>query len=970
MATKSNVNGQDVYTTVYQNFAGVDFTNDASNCWYRRSPDAVNMLPDEAGNPFKRTGWTIEKSAEEISTLIGKDDVSIERTAYFELGGNDYILLFTNYGLVLYNGYGMRHLSEFLSPDKDEYGDEVTTTRTWTDFSTLDSLPNSERSFFFEGNGEAGFYMFSSNRVFKIEYYIGSDWSSSHGAQTTSLEKVRVVEKCPTPPLVIIGAEPDTGAGTMYESVNLLSNYRSITYYCEVLTLVLPSPCEEGKIRVYSMQPDGAWKKLIENTDFTIESNQYIAFTSIPKVPAEGDDNIKVTYCPSGGARQAEKVDNVVSGGDMTVTQTKTYYEYYNPTTKKTNWLLTSTTIKCDPIVCNVENIAYDNTGKREYTLHYAKYERPETYNAEDYFKISFAKGKATISLIYDSSGAVNFPPDAYFEEKTTTTTYDYLFEAMGVTPPAGTTLTNNIKYVTTKYVESVSVWYSKYKFTDEAPLSNDRNAFMSCNRNAIYGNGIVNQVFFTSSQTENYSTRIWWSTAQNPLCFPDVNYTEIGSTDKKIMGLMKVGEYLAVIKHSNGSSLESSVHIIYPTSFDENTTYAEKQKVSGIGAVCQYGFNTLNSEALFVSAEGVMAVDINDEDISVKDRSYYVNGKLMTEDLPNAYSFTWQNMYFLSIGNRCYVLDGSQRNSWGNDKNNLVYECYYLENVPASCFARLGNKLFFADYKGNLCRFKNHNEPFAYHDSYADSFNDDCEIDVSVSGSFTVDIDRKKFAGATSETVTFVYNGSEWTLSNYEEETVVNIADYGMKVNGTVAIGDTITLSMNNSPVHIEKSNENIEVSIIEYSSYGTTVFTYDEGEWTPSNSGIFTASGMEDGDTVEISRGVPILARWATIADDDGTVNRFKTMQKNGCVVSLLPSTDSGVDIYYKKDNETRTYITTSDAKDAVLPTDVYIKKKAKKYKRLQIILENNVFDDSFGVDQIIKCYTVGNYSKNRGV
>lgn len=969
MGKKTKYNNEDVYTTVYQNFAGVDFTNDASNCWYRRSPDAVNMMPDEAGNPFKRTGWTIEKSAEEINTLIGKDDVNIERTAYFELGGNDYILLFTNYGLVLYNDYGMRYLSEFLSPDKDEYGDEVTTTRTWTDFSTLDSMPNSERSFFFEGNGEAGFYMFSSNRVFKIEYYIGSDWSSSQGTQTTSLEKVRVVEKCPTPPLVVISADATTGGGTMYDSINLLSNFRSITYYCTGYTLSLPSPCELGKIRVYSANTDGSWKKLTSGTDYTIESNQFITFTTIPEVVVTGEDNVKVTYSPSGGVRPAEKVDNVVSGGDMTITQTKTYYEYYNPTTKKTNWLLTSTTIKCDPIVCNVENIAYDSTGKREYTLHYAKYERPETYDAEDYFKISFAKGKGTISLIYDSSGAVNLPPDAYYQ-KTSNTTYDYLFEAMGVTPPAGTTLTNNIKYVTTKYVQEVSVWYSKYEFADGTPLSNDRNAFMSCNRNAIYGNGIVNQVFFTSSQTENYSTRIWWSAAQDPLCFPDANFTEVGSTDKRIMGLIKVGEYLAAVKHSNGSSLESSVHIIYPTSFDENTTYAEKQKVSGIGAVCQYGFNTLNSEALFVSAEGVMAVDINDEDISVKDRSYYVNGKLMTEDLPNAYSFTWQNMYFLSIGNRCYVLDGSQRNSWGNDKNNLVYECYYLENVPSSCFARLGDRLFFADYKGNLCRFKSPNEPFAYHDSYADSFNDDCEIDVSVSGDFTAEVDRQKFIGSNTKTITFTYNGSAWTIPNDSGAIVVDISSYGVTIEGTVASGDTITVAVDNSPIHIETSNDAIEVEIIEYAKYETTTFTYNGDEWTPSNSGIFTASGMEDGDTVEISRGVPIHARWSTVADDDGSVNRFKTMQKKGCVVSLLPSQDSGVDIYYKKDNEKKTFIVTSDAKNTELPTEVYLKKKAKKYKRLQIILENNVFDDSFGVDQIVKCYTIGNYSKNRGV
>ena len=46
-----------VYTTKYENFRGVDFTNNPTKVRYRRSPSGKNMLPDASGVPFKRHGW-------------------------------------------------------------------------------------------------------------------------------------------------------------------------------------------------------------------------------------------------------------------------------------------------------------------------------------------------------------------------------------------------------------------------------------------------------------------------------------------------------------------------------------------------------------------------------------------------------------------------------------------------------------------------------------------------------------------------------------------------------------------------------------------------------------------------------------------------------------------------------------------------------------------------------------------------
>ena len=82
----------------------------------------------------------------------------------------------------------------------------------------------------------------------------------------------------------------------------------------------------------------------------------------------------------------------------------------------------------------------------------------------------------------------------------------------------------------------------------------------------------------------------------------------------------------------------------------------------------------------------------------------------------------------------------------------------------------------------------------------------------------------------------------------------------------------------------------------------------------------------------------------------------------------MSLLPDSDSGVKVYLKPDEKEAVKYGDTDAAGNLLPSEHYIKKKIKKYKRLQIICVNDGLDQGFGIDQIIKSYTMGNYSKNR--
>ena len=181
-----------VYTTKYDNFKGVDYTNDASNVWHRRSPTGVNMLPDAAGRPFKRHGWEILISNDDICTALGVDSCTITKTTWFELAGMDHIVIFTDQGVVFYNG---------------------SVTATETDPGCYTSY---DRCFFFEGNGTSAFYIYGAYKMWMYGY--------ENGAFTLT----EITDKI-TVPTVIFSASAD-GVGEVYEGYNLLGNLASVEY--------------------------------------------------------------------------------------------------------------------------------------------------------------------------------------------------------------------------------------------------------------------------------------------------------------------------------------------------------------------------------------------------------------------------------------------------------------------------------------------------------------------------------------------------------------------------------------------------------------------------------------------------------------------------------------------------------------------------------------------------------------------
>ena len=127
----------------------------------------------------------------------------------------------------------------------------------------------------------------------------------------------------------------------------------------------------------------------------------------------------------------------------------------------------------------------------------------------------------------------------------------------------------------------------------------------------------------------------------------------------------------------------------------------------------------------------------------------------------------------------------------------------------------------------------------------------------------------------------------------------------------------------------------------------------------------------------------GEAIDAVWSTKYDDDGTPAVLKTMIKRGCCVTIKPYARSSGTVYFKSDRsggEARQV--TSKPMDILdftdidferftfntddSPQEIFLNRKVKNYKRLQLIVRNSEVNEGFGIFQITKHYVVGNYAK----
>lgn len=388
--------------------------------------------------------------------------------------------------------------------------------------------------------------------------------------------------------------------------------------------------------------------------------------------------------------------------------------------------------------------------------------------------------------------------------------------------------------------VDNVYITYSK-------TVEGYAQRITKCTTCALYGYGGDNRVFVTGNP--DYKAYDWVSGIYDPTYFPDLGYTIAGSDDTAIMGYLKLGEYLLIIKEDSSTNSTLLQRSAVKNSNGETEFYVA-QGVTGLGAISKHCFVSLIDEPLFLSRQGIMGIYSTNilAERSFKNRSYFVNAQLIKEDnLKNACACEWNGYYIMAVNNRAYILDSKNKAYLKHQSNNTsdyVYECYYWENVPAVTFLEKSGELYFGTAEGKVCKF----------------------------------------------------NTDIGTLAKYNDD---------------------------------------------------------DEA----------------------------VKCAWSTKNDDDGASYLYKTMQKRGCSITIKPFTRSSAEIYIAKDGETEKLIRQSNMDIFTFedfsferlsfntndsPQDIYLKKKVKKYKRLQIVIRNVNKNEGFGIFQIAKTYAVGNYAK----
>lgn len=263
------------------------------------------------------------------------------------------------------------------------------------------------------------------------------------------------------------------------------------------------------------------------------------------------------------------------------------------------------------------------------------------------------------------------------------------------VTAPAKPTLTGQ---------DNVIITFSK-------TVSDYASRILNCNIVTLFGVG-SNDRLFVSGNAQNRSTD-YYSEMNNPTYFPDLNYSIIGSENTSIMGYAKINEQLAIIKEDN--SQDSTIFLRtakLETDADGNLNaiFPIKQGVIGIGAISKYGFANLLDEPMFLSRTGIYAITSNsvNSEKTVQNRSFYVDALLTKEkNLNTAVAVEWNGRLLVAVNGNCYLLDGTQDKSYKPQSNGAyVYECFYWNNIFATCFMEHKGALYFGTADGDINKF------------------------------------------------------------------------------------------------------------------------------------------------------------------------------------------------------------------------------------------------------------------------
>lgn len=210
----------------------------------------------------------------------------------------------------------------------------------------------------------------------------------------------------------------------------------------------------------------------------------------------------------------------------------------------------------------------------------------------------------------------------------------------------------------------------------------------------------------------------------------------------------------------------------------------------------------------------------------------------------------------------------------------------------------------------------------------------------------------------------------------------------YLLAVNGHVYLLDSRTTHQNLGVSYGYECYYWDNVVATDLLSYqGNLFFGDNHGNWCRFNTDIENYTAFEDDGEMDehgnLSGGSAIHAIYKLRLDSDDAPQYFKTLNKRGTVIEMMQLPHSEMTLSALKDGTKVIPINTVTSADgrftwtlvdfedfcfegAARGQASYPKKKIKKYKYLQFILESASIDTDFGINGLNKTYYIGNFAK----
>lgn len=246
------------------------------------------------------------------------------------------------------------------------------------------------------------------------------------------------------------------------------------------------------------------------------------------------------------------------------------------------------------------------------------------------------------------------------------------------------------------------------------------------CTVACLFGvGGAQDRLFVSGNPDKKYLNYDWYSAQNDATYFGDTSYCTVGNTSSPVVGYAIINNYLAAFKGEG--ELHQNVVIRQGNLTDSKPSFPLVNTLQGESAIAKHSFQYLATEPIFLTRSGIMSITAQDitAEKYTQDRSFYLNGKLLeesSEDLENAASTIYNDMYFLAVNGQLYILDGIQ--PMQTDKSlpyaTRQYAGFYCTNIPARCiWVDSENVLCFGTDTGEIYKFYTDKEtPENYNDA------------------------------------------------------------------------------------------------------------------------------------------------------------------------------------------------------------------------------------------------------------